>query len=60
MEHNYKSTDIEFPSQKIELRDMEKEVCLKDDALCFLRHGIVRERLSVTTFGKSVPSQKTP
>ena len=26
MEHNYKSTDIEFPSQKIELRDMEKEV----------------------------------
>ena len=26
MEHNYKSTDIEFPLQKIELRDMEKEV----------------------------------
>ena len=26
MEHNYKSTDIEFPSQRIELRDMEKEV----------------------------------
>ena len=26
MEHNYKSSDIEFPSQKIELRDMRKEV----------------------------------
>ena len=26
MEHNYKSTDIEFPNQKIEYRDMEKEV----------------------------------
>ena len=26
MEHNYKSTDIEFPQQRIELRDMEKEV----------------------------------
>ncbi|MBQ2738057.1 MAG: DNA gyrase subunit A [Clostridia bacterium] len=26
MEHNYKSTDIEFPNQKIELRDMRKEV----------------------------------
>ena len=26
MEHNYKSSDIEFPLQKIELRDMEKEV----------------------------------
>ena len=26
MEHNYKSTDIEFPQQKIEMRDMEKEV----------------------------------
>jgi DNA gyrase subunit A len=26
MEHNYKSTDIEFPLQKIEDRDMEKEV----------------------------------
>ncbi len=26
MEHNYKSTDIEFPDQKIEIRDMEKEV----------------------------------
>ncbi len=26
MEHNYKSSDIEFPSQKIELRDMKKEV----------------------------------
>ena len=26
MEHNYKSNDIEFPLQKIEERDMEKEV----------------------------------
>ena len=26
MEHNYKSQDIEFPLQKIELRDMEKEI----------------------------------
>ena len=26
MEHNYKSTDIEFPTQRIEDRDMEKEV----------------------------------
>ena len=26
MEHNYKSSDIEFPLQKIELRDMKKEV----------------------------------
>lgn len=26
MEHNYKSSDIEFPFQKIELRDMQKEV----------------------------------
>ena len=26
MEHNYKSTDIEFPLQKIELRDIRKEV----------------------------------
>ena len=26
MEHNYKSSDIEFPLQKIELRDMRKEV----------------------------------
>ena len=26
MEHNYKSTDIEFPMQRIEMRDMEKEV----------------------------------
>ena len=26
MEHSYKSTDIEFPQQRIELRDMEKEV----------------------------------
>ncbi len=26
MEHNYKSSDIEFPQQKIEIRDMEKEV----------------------------------
>ena len=26
MEHNYKSSDIEFPLQKIEMRDMEKEV----------------------------------
>ena len=26
MEHTYKSTDIEFPNQKIELRNMEKEV----------------------------------
>ena len=26
MEHNYKSTDIEFPNQRIEHRDMEKEV----------------------------------
>ena len=26
MEHDYKSTDIEFPSQKIEPRDMRKEV----------------------------------
>ena len=26
MEHNYKSSDIEFPLQRIELRDMEKEV----------------------------------
>ena len=26
MEHSYKSQDIEFPLQKIELRDMEKEV----------------------------------
>ena len=26
MEHNYKSSDIEFPSQRIELRDMRKEV----------------------------------
>ena len=26
MEHNYKSSDIEFPLQKIELRDMKREV----------------------------------
>ena len=26
MEHNYKSSDIEFPLQKIELRDMRREV----------------------------------
>ncbi len=26
MEHNYKSSDIEFPLQKIEIRDMRKEV----------------------------------
>ena len=26
MEHNYKSSDIEFPYQKIEMRDMRKEV----------------------------------
>ena len=26
MEHNYKSQDIEFPLQRIEMRDMEKEV----------------------------------
>ncbi len=26
MEHSYKSSDIEFPTQKIELRDMRKEV----------------------------------
>ena len=26
MEHNYKSSDIEFPFQKIEMRDMRKEV----------------------------------
>ena len=26
MEHNYKSSDIEFPLQRIEARDMEKEV----------------------------------
>ena len=26
MEHNYKSSDIEFPEQKIELRDMRREV----------------------------------
>ena len=26
MEHSYKSTDIEFPHQRIENRDMEKEV----------------------------------
>ena len=26
MDHNYKSEDIEFASQKIEFRDMEKEV----------------------------------
>ena len=26
MEHNYKSSDIEFPLQKIEMRDMEREV----------------------------------
>ena len=26
MDHNYKSQDIEFPSQKIELRDMKREV----------------------------------
>ena len=26
MDHNYKSSDIEFPLQKIEMRDMEKEV----------------------------------
>ena len=26
MEHTYKSSDIEFPLQKIEERDMEKEV----------------------------------
>ena len=26
MEHNYKSSDIEFPNQKIEMRDMRKEV----------------------------------
>ena len=26
MDHNYKSSDIEFPMQKIELRDMRKEV----------------------------------
>lgn len=26
MEHNYKGTDIEFPNQKIEMRDMEREI----------------------------------
>ena len=26
MEHNYKSTDIEFPGQRIEYRDMEREI----------------------------------
>ncbi len=26
MEHNYTSTDIEFPNQRIEMRDMEREV----------------------------------
>ena len=26
MDHNYKSADIEFPSQKIEMRDMRREV----------------------------------
>ena len=26
MEHTYKSSDIEFPNQRIELQDMEKEV----------------------------------
>ncbi len=26
MEHNYKSSDIEFPNQRIEYRDMEREV----------------------------------
>ena len=26
MEHNYKASDIEFPLQKIEIRDMQKEV----------------------------------
>ncbi len=26
MEHNYKSTDIEFPNQRIEERDMEREI----------------------------------
>ena len=26
MEHNYKSSDIEFPLQKIEHRDMRREV----------------------------------
>ena len=26
MDHSYKSTDIEFPQQRIELRNMEKEV----------------------------------
>ena len=26
MNHEYKSNDIEFPNQRIELRDMEKEV----------------------------------
>ncbi len=26
MEHNYKSTDIEFPNQRIEHRDMEREI----------------------------------
>ena len=26
MEHSYKSQDIEFPQQRIENRDMEKEV----------------------------------
>ena len=26
MDHNYKSTDIEFPNQKIEMRDMRREV----------------------------------
>ena len=26
MDHNYKSTDIEFPNQRIEMRDMKREV----------------------------------
>ena len=26
MEHNYKSSDIEFPEQKIELIDMQREL----------------------------------
>ena len=26
MDHNYKSSDIEFPLQKIEMRDMRREV----------------------------------
>ncbi len=26
MEHNYKSQDIEFPNQRIEIRDMEREI----------------------------------